>query len=442
MNVKVEELSSVKKKLTFELPAERVDAEIGKSYQKIAKTAKVKGFRQGKVPQTILEKYYAPKMQEEVLTRLINDSYFKALTEHGIPAVSDPEIFEKGVPERGVPFVYEAHVEVKPEIEAKDYAGLALQKEKLAVNEEALAARLDEMRTSRSQLNVTARDDAQSGDFATIDFEGFVDGEPFKGGSSKDYVLELGSGSFIPGFEEQIVGMKRGESGEVKVTFPEDYGNEQLAGKPATFSVTLKEIKEKVTPELDDEFAKELGLETLEELKAKVQEDYEKQENSRVEGDLRERLTGAIIERNPIEVPDAMVASQLDYMLENISRRMQSQGMTLQMLGMTDDSFKQMYRETALRQVQGNLILEAIARQEELTVDDAELEGKLEEIAEMANAPLESVKKYYGSAAARLDLKAQILEEKAIALVLSKATIEEVDKEQLAASAPGADEEA
>lgn len=442
MNVKVEELSSVKKKLTFELPADRVDAEIGKAYQKIAKTAKVKGFRQGKVPQTILEQYYAPKMQQEVLTRLINDSYFKALTEHEIPAVSDPEIFEQGVPERGVPFVYEAHVEVKPEIEAKDYAGLVLQKEKLVVNEETLAARLDEMRTSRSQLNVTARDDAQSGDFATIDFEGFVDGEPFKGGSSKDYVLELGSGSFIPGFEEQIVGMKRGESGEVKVTFPEDYGNEELAGKPATFSVTLKEIKEKVTPDLDDDFAKELGLETLDQLKAKVQEDYEKQENSRVEGDLRERLTGAIIERNPIEVPDAMVASQLDYMLENISRRMQSQGMTLQMLGMTDDSFKQMYRETALRQVQGNLILEAIARQEELTVDDAELEGKLEEIAEMANAPLESVKKYYGSPAARLDLKAQILEEKAIALVLSKATIEEVDKEQLAASAPGADEEA
>ena len=442
MNVKVEALSSVKKKLSFEVPAERVDAEIDKVYQKIAKTAKVKGFRPGKVPQTILEQYYAPKMQEEVLTRLINDSYFKALSEHKIPAVSDPEIFESAVPERGVPFTYEAHVEVKPDVEAKDYSGLSLKKEKLVVDDKVISERLEEMRNSRSQLNVAPRDNAQSGDFVTIDFEGFVDGEPFKGGSSKDYVLELGSNSFIPGFEDQVVGMARGESGEVKVMFPEDYGNKELAGNPATFSVTIKEIKEKVIPALDDEFAKELGLESLAELKASVKENHEQQERSRVESDLRERLIGAIIERNPVEVPESMVASQLDYMLENIQRRMQGQGMTLQMLGMTDDSFKQMYRQTALRQVQGNLVLESVAQQEGLKVDDGEMDSKLEEIAAMANAPIDAVKKYYDSPAAHQDLTAQILEEKAIELLLSKATIEEVEKDQLAESADVAGEEA
>ena len=441
MNVKIEALSSVKKKLSFEVPAERVDAEIGKAYQKIAKTAKVKGFRPGKVPQAILEKYYAPQMREEVLTRLINDSYFKAIAEHRIPAVSDPEILESGVPEMGVPFVYEAHVEVKPDVEAKDYTGLVLQKEKVAVGEQLIEERLEEMRNSRSQLKVSAHEDARIGDFVTIDFEGFVDGESFQGGSAKDYVLELGSGSFIPGFEDHLVGMKRGEVGEVKVAFPDEYGNKELAGKPATFSVTVKEIKGKEIPALDDDFAKEFGAESFDQLKTRVQENYEQQEVSRVEGDLRERLIGAIVERNPVEIPEAMVASQLDYMLENLRRRMQGQGMSLQMLGMTDESFKQMYRETAVRQVQGNLILEAIARQEGLQVEDGELDGKLEEIASLANAPLEAVKKYYGTPAARQDLTAQILEEKAIEFLLSKATIEEVDKDQLAASAAEADKE-
>lgn len=442
MNVKVEALSSVKKKLSFEVPAEKVDTEINKAYQKIARTAKVKGFRPGKVPQAILEQYYAPKMQQEVVTRLINDSYFKALSEHKIPAVSDPEIFESGSLERGTAFVFEAHVEVKPDVEAKDYTGLSLQKEKIILGDQVIAEQLEQMRNSRSQLNVATRDEAQVGDFVTIDFEGFADGEAFAGGSANDYVLELGSDSFIPGFEDQVIGMKRGGTAEIKVTFPEDYGNKELAGKPATFSVTVKEIKEKVIPALDDEFAKEFGFESVDELTANVKENYEKQELNRAESDLRERLIGALIERNPVEVPEAMVSSQLDYMLENLQRRLQGQGMSLQMLGMTDDSFKKMYRETAVRQVQGNVVLEAVALQEELKVEDNEIDGKLEEIAAMAHTSLDAVKKYYANPSARQDLTAQILEEKAIELLLSKATIEEVDKEQLATSAGEADKEA
>ena len=431
MNVKIEDLSSVKKKLSFEVPAEKVDEEIRKAYQKIAKKAKVKGFRPGKIPQSILEQHYAPQMEEQVLSRLINDSYFKALVEHRIPALADPEILESSSLEKGQPFSYEAHVEVKPELEVKDYTGLTLQKEKFVFDEKVIDDRLEEMRASRAQQVVASRDKAAKGDFVTIDFAGTIDGSAFDGGQAEDYQLELGSGSFIPGFEEQLEGMEREEEKDVQVTFPENYGNKELAGKDAVFHVKLKEIKEKELPALDDEFAKGFGLESLAELREKLTESYQTQETNRVDGDLRERLVNALIERNPLEVPETMVGSQLDYMLGNVRRRMESQGMSMEMLGMNEENFRQMYRDTAVSQVQGSLLLEAVGRQEEIKVEEGEIDGKLEEIARMANAPLEAVKKYYAGEEARGGLVAQITEEKVVQFLLDKATIEEVDKEQL-----------
>jgi trigger factor len=432
MNVKIENVSSVKKKLSFEVAAEQVDTAIDKAYQKIGKTAKIKGFRPGKIPRSILEQYYAPQMEEQVLSRLINDSYFKALVDHQIPAISDPEIVDSSPLEKGKPFTYQAQVEIKPEIEVKDYQGLSLQKEKLDIDEEVISGRLEEMRASRAEMVVSSREEAVLGDFVSIDFEGFVDEVPFEGGSAQDHVLELGSGSFIPGFEDQVVGMSRGEERQVTVTFPEEYGNADLAGKPATFKVVLKEIKEKVLPALDDEFAKGFGLGSLTELQERLQENYRTQEINRIEGDLRERLVTVLIERNPMEVPDTMVEKQLDHMLENVRNRFKSQGMNMEMLGLTDESFRQMYRETAVRQVQGALLLEAVARQEKIEVASAELDGKLEKIAEMANAPLEAVKSYYARDEARRGLMAQAVEEKAVQFLLDGSNIEEVAKEQLA----------
>lgn len=432
MNVKVEDISSIKKKLSFELAAERVDTEIEKAYLKIGQKAKLKGFRPGKVPRPVLEQYYGPQMEEQVLDRLIRESYFKALVDHQIAAISDPEITETGALEKGQPFSYEVEVEVKPEVEAKDYTGLSLKKERFEPDPQVVESRLEEMRTSRAQMEPVDREEAQKGDFVTIDFEGFVDGTPFEGGKAEDHLLELGSGSFIPGFEDQVVGMKKGEPCEVEVSFPEDYGNKELAGKPAVFKVVLKEIKAKVLPELDDEFAKEFGLESLAELKEKIDASYREQEQKRIDDDLRERLVEALIAVNPIEVPEVMVASQLDFMLQNLRKRFESQGMSLEMLGLNDESFKAMYRETAVRQVQGSLIMEAIGRQEEIKVEEAEIDGKLEQVAEMSNAPLDAVKKYYAADEARRGLIAQIEEEKVVQFLLEKATIEEVDKAQLA----------
>ncbi len=426
MNVRVEEVSSIKKKLVFEVASEQVDKEISKAFRKIGKTAKVKGFRAGKVPESVLEKYYGAQMEQEVLKGLINDTYFKALVEHKIAAVGEPNIVDSSGVNKGAAFTYEAEVEVKPELTVKDYTKIALEKEKFVADPKMVDARLEEMRNSRAQVEVTSRKKARAGDSVIIDFEGFIGDDAFAGGKGEDYLLELGSGSFIPGFEDQVIGMQRDQAKDVTVSFPEDYGQKELAGKPAVFKVVLKEIKEKVVPALDDEFAKGFGVETLAEFKEQLQKSYEAQETNRIENDLREKLIGVLIERNPIEVPEAMIANQLDYMYQNISNRMRSQGMTPEMLGVTPENFRENYKQTAIDQVKGTLLLEAIGRQENLVADESEIDAKLGEIAEMANAPLDMVKKYYAGAEARSGLLAQIGEEKVVRFLLDNAKVKEV----------------
>jgi len=435
MDVKVDNISSVRKKLSFEVDAGVVTAEIDKAYRKIGKNAKLPGFRPGKIPRPILEKHFAGKMEEEVLGRLINDSYFKALIDNKIPAVGDPEISDNSPLESGKPFSYVAQVEVKPDVEVKDFESLELKKEKFSPDPKVLESRLEEMRRSRSELKSVDRVTVQAGDFVSIDFEGFADGEAFEGGKAENHLLEIGSDSLIPGFEEQLVGMKRGEDKEIEVTFPADYGNKELAGRPATFKVVVQEIKEKVLPLLDDEFAKGFGLPSLEELRSKVDESYQRQEIERIEENLRERLIGALIERNPVEVPQAMVNQQLEFMLENTRNRLRSQGMSLEMLGMTEETFQEQYRSAAVRQVQGGLILEAVGRQEGIQAEDSELDEKLAEIAEKVGTDVAAVKRHYGEPEGRRRLAFQVTEEKVIKHLLAAAKIQEVEPSELAPTA-------
>jgi trigger factor len=428
MNVKVEDISSVKKRLSFDIPAEQVDAEIDKAYQQIAKTAKVKGFRPGKVPRSVLERQYAHQMKTQVLERLISDSYFKALEEHKILAVSGPEIVDSGLLEKGREFSFQAQVEVQPEIDVKDYVGLSLKKETLKADEKIVADRIEEMRSGSATLENSDREEAREGDTVVIDFEGFLNGVAFENGKGEDHQLELGSNTFIPGFEEQLVGMKREEERDIEVTFPLDYGKKDLAGQDAVFKVKVKEIKEKVLPELNDEFAAQFGLASLEDLRERVAEAHRSQESERIERDFRDQLTDALIERNPIELPEAMVDRQLDYMLENLQNRMQSQGMSLQALGMTPESFREVYRELAVKQVKGSLILEAIALKENIQVEESEIKEKLEEIAEEHNASKEMVINFYADESRRRGLVSQLAEEKVIHFLTGKATVEMVEE--------------
>ena len=427
MNVTIEEVSAIRKKMIIEVTAEAVATEIEKAYQKIAKTADLKGFRKGKVPRSVLEKHFAQRVASDVVGSVVNNSLYKAMIENKIEPVSQPEIVESGVVEKGQAYTYKAEVDVRPQIVAKDYTGLQLEKEKFSFNEDVVEQQLAQMATSRVQLEVTSRKKAREGDTVIIDFEGFLDGTAFENGTAKDYQLEIGSGSFIPGFEEQVVGMKREDEKEINVSFPENYGAKDLAGKPVVFKVTLKEIKEKIEPKIDDDFAKELGSDNLQELKASIRENAVKQEEGRIKGQLQEQLMNALVENNVFDVPEGMVENQLMHLKDNFSQRLKSQGMSLEMLGMNDENFAKTYRDMALQQVKGEVLLDSIADQEKITADDAEIEEKIKSIAEEAKTPLENVQKYFENAQAREGLKGQILSDKVIAMLLEKSIVTEVE---------------
>jgi len=433
MQIKVETLSPVKKKINFEIPADRVTQEIDKAFEKIRKRAAIKGFRKGKAPLGFIEKHYNDVMAEDVFKTLVQDTYFRALTDEKIFPVSHPIIKGDDL-KRGENFKYSATVEIFPEIDVKEYTGIELKKERYVPDTEVVERRLLEMRDGLAQLKPVGDDRAAAtGDFVTFDFKGFVDGVPFEGGEAKDFVLELGSGRFIPGFEEQICGMKQGDEGEITVTFPGDYGKEELAGKEATFAVAVKEIKVKELPPLDDDLAKEFGeFESLDQVRAKLSELYEKQEKERIESDLRERLVKALIERNNIEVPEALVDKQLQIMLDATRKRLAYQRLTLEMMGMDEEKYKIQFRGTAATQVQGSLLLEAVAVKEGIKAEEKDLDEKISQIAGDSRESLDAVRKHYlSNENAKENMLAQIQEDKVIDLLLGSARVTEVAKDEI-----------
>ena len=433
MQINVESLNSIKKKINFEIPAEQVTAEVDKAYAAIRKHASIKGFRKGKVPMGLIEKHYADKMAEDVLKSLVNETYFKAVADQGLNPVSYP-VIESDPLKPGEAFKYSATVEIFPEVAVSDYLGLEVVKEQLVQDDEAVAARLKEMQENLSQLAPAAEGHlAALGDFVTFDFKGTLDGVPFEGGEAEDFQLELGSGRFIPGFEEQMVGMAVGAAGTVKVSFPENYGNETLAGKPVEFAVAVKEIKVKELPELNDEFAKEFGeFETLEELKQKLSELHQAQEERRIDHELHERVTKALVEKNELEVPEALVDRQVTMMLENSKQRLASQRLSLEMMGLTDEGYKVQFREVAREQVKGSLLLDALAEKESLEVSDQDIEVQLAEIAAGTKQDLAKVANLYqANSHARENLVAQMREDKAVQFLLERAKVTELPKDQI-----------
>ncbi len=441
MNVRVEELSSIKKKLFIEVAEDVVTSELNNAYKKIAKTANIKGFRKGKVPRAILEQHYGPKAQYDAVGALINNSLYKAIVDEKIDAVSQPQVVESGEVEAGKPFTYEAEVEIRPTVEAKDYTGIEVDKEVAPYDESSVDKQLENMAANNAQLEVSKRKIAREGDTVIIDFEGFIDGTAFENGSAKDYQLELGSNSFIPGFEDQVAGMKREQEKDVEVSFPEGYGSKDLAGKPAVFKVLLKEIKEKVVPKLNDDFAKQFDAENMEALRQRLKENTIALEAERSETQVTESIVNELINRNPFDVPEGMVKNQLMYLKDSFSQRLQAQGMTFEMLGMNDDSFALTYRDMAEQQVKADLLIAAIAKQEAIEASDDEVEEKIKELAESNNAPLEQVQQYFGNDQAKAGLKSQIIHDKVTQYLRENAKITEVEKQVVTPEIVGDEEE-
>lgn len=429
MLVNVENISPIKKKLSFEIPSDRVSREIEKVYAQIRKSAAIKGFRKGKVPQPIIEKYYSDKMESDVLKNLVNETYAKALVEKKINPVSTPD-FESGDLKPGEPFSYSVTFETAPEIDVKDYAGLELEKRKYVPNPEVVDGRIGELREGMAQLKVVEEErPAADGDFVMIDFKGLLDGVPFERGAAVDYMLQLGSNHFIPGFEEQVVGMVVGATKEVAVTFPAEYGVAELAGKPVTFEVTLKEIKAKELPPLDDDFAKLFGpYENMEELRARIGEVFEKEELQKIENELKDAAVKSLIAKHVFEVPEAMVEKQQMTLIENMRHNLKSRNLDFAKIGTSEETIRAQSREVAVNQVKGSLLLAAVAEKEGITVEDSELEARVRDIAAEANKDFEEINALYSANPyARDTLFMQLREDKVIDFLLQKADVREVD---------------
>ncbi len=435
MQVKIESLSKIKKKINFEIPAERVGVEIDKAFENIRRRANIKGFRKGKAPLSYIEKHFSDMMQQDVLKSLVNDTYFKAIHDEKLLPVACPEIESEDL-KKGEPFKYSATIEIYPDVKVDEYAGLEVVKEQFVENPAVVDQRIHEMQENLAQLQPAEEGHAAAnGDFLTIDFKGFIDDAPFDNGSAEDFQLELGKGRFIPGFEEQIVGLKAGDEKNITVTVPEDYNNKELAGKEATFAVTVKEIRIKELPVIDDEFAKALGdFETLDQLRARIAEVYEKQEKERIDTDLRDRTVKALIGKNQFEVPSALVEKQLQIMLDGTKKRLAMEKLSLEMIGLGDDAYKARYRDTAEIQVKGALLLDKLAEQENIKVEDNELDERIREIAEERGQDIAKLKQFYEqNENAREGLRDQLKESKIFAFILERAKITEVPRGELEA---------
>jgi len=436
MQVSVEELSSVQKKINIEIPAERVNEEIEKAYSAIQKKAKIQGFRPGKAPMNLIKRTYTDAMRDDVMRRLYEQTLYKALSDHKIEPVDSPTI-ESDVLEQGTSFKYSALVEVMPQILLKDYTGLEVTKEKYISNDDSINGELARMQENMAQL-IPADDSCiiDNGHSVSVDYTFSVDGFPEESSVAEDAIVEVGANRLIPGFEEQLVGMKIGETKEFSLVLPDGYRNSEAAGKQGLFKVSVKEIKRKELPELNDEFAQQFGdYDTIADLRAKMVEYHEKHETERIENELKDRTIKALIEKNPLEVPESMVKRQLDYMLENLKNRLKGQQMSLDMMGLDDSGFKVRFREEAADKVKGGLLLMALVEKENVTVSDEELNERYEKIAAGNPDMLTRIKEYYSSNTnAKNSIISEVKEDKALSLLIDSAIITEVAGSELKAA--------
>lgn len=400
MSLQVEKLEKNMAKLTVEVPAEEVEAALQNAYLKNRKQISVPGFRKGKVPRQMIEKMYGPEVfYDDAANALIQKAYPQAADECELEIVSRPTVDIVQL-EKGKPFIFTAEVAVKPEVTLGQYKGIEVEKADTTATDEEVAAELDKEREANSRT-ITVEDRAvQDGDMTVIDFEGFVDGEAFEGGKGTDYPLTIGSGAFIPGFEEKLVGAEIGKEVEVDVTFPEEYHAKELAGKPAVFKCTVKEIKVKELPELDDDFAQDVSdFDTLEEYKADVRKKVEEKKAADAKAKKEDAVIEKIIEGAAMEIPDAMVETQAERMVDEFAQRLQMQGLTmeqyLQFTGGNVQALVEQSKPQALKRIQSRLVLEAVVAAENLTASDEELDAELGRMAEQYKMEVEKLKEMF-----------------------------------------------
>lgn len=401
MSLQVENLEKNMAKMTVEVPAENLEKAIKTAFNKNKNRFNIPGFRKGKAPLAMIEKMYGPEVfYEEAANLVLDESYPEAAKESNLEIVSRPEIDIVQI-EKGKTFIYTATVAVKPEVTLGDYKGIQVEKASAEVTDEDVENELKRVQNQNSRLLTIEDRPVQDGDQTVIDFDGYVDGKRFEGGKSEDYPLTIGSHSFIDTFEEQLIGKNIGEECEVNVTFPEEYHAKELAGKPAVFKVTVKEIKMKELPDLNDEFAEEVSeFETLDEYKADIKSKLLERKQKEAATENENRVVEKVVENASMEIPEKMLETQVQTMINDYARRMQSQGMSMdqymQYTGMTLESLKEQTKPQAEKSIRTRLALEAVVKAEDIKVSEEAVEEELQKMADTYKMDIEKVKEFMG----------------------------------------------
>ena len=428
MSVQVEKLEKNMAKLTIEVSAEEFAAAMTKAYQKNKNKINVPGFRKGKAPQQMIEKLYgAGSFYEDAANILIPEAYAKAADECGEEIVSQPEIDVVQI-EKGKAFIFTAEVALRPEVTLGQYKGVEVEAVTVEVSEEEVDKAVDKERENNARVIDIDDRAVENGDMIKLDFEGFVDGEAFEGGKGTDYPLTIGSGSFIPGFEEQLVGAKIGEDVEVNVTFPENYQAEALQGKPAVFKCKVHEIKVKELPAADDEFAQDVSeFDTLAEYKDDIRAKLLEQKTADAKRTKENNVVDKVVENATMEIPEAMIDEQVRRMVDDFARRMSSQGISMeqymQFTGLTVDQMLDQMKPEAVKRIQNSLVLDAIVKAENIEISEEAVEAEMAKMAETYKMELDKIKEIMGDAE-----KEQMKSDLAVQAVVDMLVAEAVEK--------------
>ncbi len=428
MKVQIESSGPFERKLSFEIPGDIVSREIESSYKTLNRSVKLKGFRPGKVPRSILERYYKAQVEEEVFSKLINDSFSKAITEHHLSPVSPPSLVDRNF-EAGKEFKYTLTVEVKPDIKVDGYLGLEILKEKITVTEEEIEARLQDLQEAHAQMKpLDENRPIQEKDCVILDFEGSLEGKPLKDWKVNDHLVEVGSKTLVGELDAKLVGLSAGEERDMPVRLPDNHPSKELAGKEIMVHLKVKEIKEKVLPALDDEFAKDVGhFNSLTELRDQVRTTLSQQKQARADQAAKDRLLETLIQRDAFALPPSMVDRRIETMIARTRLRLAGQGLKPEETNMDAQKLKDALRPAAEKEIRAGLILEGIAKAEKLSVEPSELNQRLAQIATQMKQRPEAVKAYYEKEGLLENLRAQILEEKTLDFLLGQAKGIEVE---------------
>jgi trigger factor len=420
---RVEDLSPVVKKVSVELTPDLVQAALESAYTTVSRTVKLKGYRQGHVPRRLVERFYGDEVKKDVAQKLVTGSIHEALAEHKLDPVAPPRV-ENGAIEPGQPFKYTATVEVRPFVDPKDYEGLSVPKVQVDIADSEVEERIEQLRKEQSMfVPIEGRDVAELGDYASCDYEGFVDGTVLKGAKRENVLLEVVPGSLLENKAEGLLGVKVGETRELGVTFPNDYSVEDLRGKDARFQVAVKGLKKRDVPALDDAFVQDLGGEakTLPDLRAKLKDEMVAQKKERAQGEQREKVLEALVEKNPIEAPPALVERNVDAMLQGMLEGFMRRGIDPRQMGVNLDRLRDDLRTRALLEVKGYLLLEAIAEKEKLETSEDDLNKHVGKLSAEMNQPVDKILAALRRNDSIDSLKARLRQDKALAYLLSKA---------------------